>query len=1318
VKLSRPRSPRLRWTAALAVALSVTGAAAGPVSAAPNTPGPDVDTKVAAPSKVAARSVAPSERAGTLAAGWERSADRAWTTSGDADGFHLLVADEAKAYEWRTVATLAEPGFDTDMWIGNICVTGSAHRAVVAYAPRTFTNKTELFDRGAFTAVVDLDTGSVRKLPIRTSLAYFNPSCGVGDTAVLTQAGDEDLGKTRLLRLDAASGKIAAPVDVAGQLTSAVPTAHGLIGATADALVRVTDQGVLQRVAPASGVPYALAADADGGVVYLDHDGTENAKARRAVIGGDGSVRTQTLATGARTALGVTSGRGGRVYVTGEKKAAGTTLPAAVSLLDVTKDATVSTEGRLAVTDVARPGVPDPRVAPADPEAAQAVNITATVLANHKQITLAAETGAAPAAGRESSPGAGAPARATTNGSPTDPSDLDDRYCSVPRNDPRNQAMQPKPRQVEWAVDQALHGALTVQRPANWKNLGMPAYTPQGLFPKVDLAGGGFVPAQVMLGITAQESNMWQAARSSVPGTTGNPLIGNYYGINYYNGTEADDWTIDWAKADCGYGVTQVTDHMRLAGREKGPADTAWPYQTQRAVALDFAANIAAGAQILSAKWNEVRGANLIVNNGDVSHIENWFFAIWAYNSGFHPASGSAPWGLGWGNNPANPRFPASRQPFLETTYADAAHPQDWPYPEKVLGWAGHPPNLIETPGTMVAGFRPSWWLNDSLRASVKPPVNQFCDASNDCHPGEKNLPDYAGTGPDDPNNVVGEPAGPCAHKTGTKFDLKCWYHQSNSWKADCNSSCGFEVLRFDPGYAYQDDANSYPPNCSTAGLPSNALIIDDANGAPPVRNNCAQTWTNAGSFQLSYSDDGTGHYPGKVDTHQFGGGFGGHFYFSHTRTSAVEGGRVKATGTWSLTNPLNAWARLMVHLPDVGAQTQQARYDINLGDGQSRHRYVNQQIQRNGWVSVGVYPFAGRPSVTMSSQTEDGTGDLDVAWDAIAFQPLPGKPANIVAALGDSYSSGEGAGNYAKESDGNHGNAEWNACRRSANAWPRKMVIPGSGGALGTLADQWNTNNELGFVACSGAWTWNVSGRWNGSGTVPTSWQQPDKYETGEGQFHEINQVKSGVLTPETTLVTLSIGGNDEGAFTNALMDCAGLGNCADDSGYLPKYKTIFDRTKTRIADTIRAIHTEAPNARIVLVAYPEPLSRTVKCAGSLYFDLTEVHAIAELTSYVRDKEAEVVNQLRGESITVDTADPINDFVGHSGCDDPEWINKIVVGPNGEGDFHVGDKPSQACIAVAGACLSREMFHPNSDGTTGYAHLMEKRFAEIHYPS
>ena len=67
-------------------------------------------------------------------------------------------------------------------------------------------------------------------------------------------------------------------------------------------------------------------------------------------------------------------------------------------------------------------------------------------------------------------------------GSPSNPVEAE-RYCSVPRNDVRNQAMQPKPRQVEWAVDQAVRGALTTPRPANWKNLGMPAYTPAGAVP-------------------------------------------------------------------------------------------------------------------------------------------------------------------------------------------------------------------------------------------------------------------------------------------------------------------------------------------------------------------------------------------------------------------------------------------------------------------------------------------------------------------------------------------------------------------------------------------------------------------------------------------------------------------------------------------------------------------------------------------------------------------------------------------------------------------------------------------------------------------
>ena len=219
------------------------------------------------------------------------------------------------------------------------------------------------------------------------------------------------------------------------------------------------------------------------------------------------------------------------------------------------------------------------------------------------------------------------------------------------RRRPKKQAFQPTPRQVEWAVDQAVVGKLNthVSRAANWKNTGMSAYQPQSLFPLKTMAGdpngtpdaadGYHIPAQVMLGVTAQESNMWQATRFAVPGVTANTLIGNFYGISHgSDGETPDPWAINWADADCGYGIVQVTDGMRKAGHEK-PGETALSVQKQEAVALDYTANIAAGVNILVDKWNQTYSAGMTVNDGGPEYIENWFFALWAYNSGFYPQS-------------------------------------------------------------------------------------------------------------------------------------------------------------------------------------------------------------------------------------------------------------------------------------------------------------------------------------------------------------------------------------------------------------------------------------------------------------------------------------------------------------------------------------------------------------------------------------------------------------------------------------------------------------------------------------------------------
>ena len=127
---------------------------------------------------------------------------------------------------------------------------------------------------------------------------------------------------------------------------------------------------------------------------------------------------------------------------------------------------------------------------------------------------------------------------------------------------------------------------------------------------------------------------------------------------------------------------------MRLAGHEStnpltGVTETALPYGQQRAIALDYEANIAMTVRMLGQKWNQLAAAGMLINDGDPTKIENWYFATWAYNTGFYPDSGGAnPWGVGWTNNPVSNLYPAGRHPFL-TLPSDAAHPSGLAVPRE-----------------------------------------------------------------------------------------------------------------------------------------------------------------------------------------------------------------------------------------------------------------------------------------------------------------------------------------------------------------------------------------------------------------------------------------------------------------------------------------------------------------------------------------------------------------------------------------------------------------------------------------------------------
>ncbi|WP_345391541.1 hypothetical protein [Nonomuraea salmonea] len=315
-------------------------------------------------------------------------------------------------------------------------------------------------------------------------------------------------------------------------------------------------------------------------------------------------------------------------------------------------------------------------------------------------------------------------------------------------------------------------------------------------------------------------------------------------------------------------------------------------------------------------------------------------------------------------------------------------------------------------------------------------------------------------------------------------------------------------------------------------------LIVDDVpDSVPAVRGGCDNSgWANSGALTFEFEQDSAGEAPGRADFGQLGNGFGGHLWYGYTRNSSHLGDPMKVTGTWELNQPINGWARVLVHVPKRRAETQQAPYTVHLGNGQTRTRYLSQGRLENHWQNLGVFEFKGVPKVALTNRNQEGDGTAAVAWDAIAFQVLAKKPKHFVVGMGDSFASGEGVGNYYPETDTGYKRSTWNACRRSKDAWIRQTVLPGETQTVGQLADSFDPRLDFSFVACSGAVTRDMTVPEYTYTTVPFDWSA---YRgSAEGRFREAAQLESGYLDENTTLVALSIGGNDAN-FSPVVTNC-----------------------------------------------------------------------------------------------------------------------------------------------------------------------------------
>lgn len=313
----------------------------------------------------------------------------------------------------------------------------------------------------------------------------------------------------------------------------------------------------------------------------------------------------------------------------------------------------------------------------------------------------------------------------------------------------------------------------------------------------------------------------------------------------------------------------------------------------------------------------------------------------------------------------------------------------------------------------------------------------------------------------------------------------------------------------------------------------------------------------------------------------------------------------------------------------------------------------------------------------TVSAKLCEITGGSDCG----SAEDLPGGPtpeeqatSGDYVALGDSYSSGEGAEDYVEGTDSDEatkqaiddfgggwlwpGDPHNNICRRSNNAYSNGVY------------QAFDFEGDFVFGACSGAIT-------------------DDYYEDNSGG-NEGEGPQREHLDENTSLVTISMGGNDFG-FGDVVGGCV-TGSCATEEGAAEADEKIRDEAE-QLVQLYQDLQEDAPNARILIVGYPQlfPDPEDITNGGDSFISPEEQEWLNE--------RGRVANQAIQDAIAesgtdVEYVDVTEALQGHEvGTDDP-WIHDLDVGVDG-GDW---TKP-----------VSRNSFHPKAAGQEAISRIVQQ---------
>lgn len=176
-------------------------------------------------------------------------------------------------------------------------------------------------------------------------------------------------------------------------------------------------------------------------------------------------------------------------------------------------------------------------------------------------------------------------------------------------------------------------------------------------------------------------------------------------------------------------------------------------------------------------------------------------------------------------------------------------------------------------------------------------------------------------------------------------------------------------------------------------------------------------------------------------------------------------------------------------------------------------------------------------------------------------------------------------------------------------------------------------------------------------------------------------NPPQFNALRPDTTLVTIGIGGNDAG-LVGVAEECAQLGvtaptgtACRDH--YAPGGKDMvaarIEAAKPKIAAVLQGIHQRSPRARVAIVGYPDVLPKTGNCYPTVPLSPDDVR-------YIDDLIIRINTMIAGQAAVngAEYVDTYADSMGHDVCTLPpnRWFEGLTptepaypLHPNAKGE-------------------------------------------------